>query len=473
MRRIKKPVFFVVFISILIFSVLTTIGIHHQYGDTKHTYIKGMNDIRWGIDIRGGVDVTFNPPAGYNASKEQLDAAKSVIEQRLVSLAITDSELYVDYNNDRIILRFPWKSDETDFNPEQAVKEIGETALLTFREGAEVDSAGLPSGITKTNVILEGKDIEKAYWSMRSDTKEYQVNLKFTKEGTEKFSQATAKLYPTRGQISIWMDETKISEPAVQAQISTGEAVIEGNKAKPFTADEVKALADKINSGSLPFKLETSSLNVISPTQGLGARDAMAISGLIAFILVAIFMMVTYKLTGVVSVIALIGQIFGSLAAVSGFFGFMPSFTLTLPGIAGIILSIGMGVDANVITNERIKEELRKGKSLDGSIGLGFERGFSAIFDGNITVIIVAIVLMGAFGPPDSAFAKLLYFVFFMFGPTTTGAIYSFGYTLIVGVVCNFVFGVTASRLMISSISKFKAFRNPRLYGGAKNNENL
>jgi len=464
-RRLKKPVFFIVAVSILIFGYLTMFGIHSQYGDIKTTYIKGTSDIRWGIDIRGGVDVTFTPPKGYNATNAEIDAVRAVIDQRLVSLNITDSDVYEDYKNDRLIVRFPWKSEEADFNPEQAVKEIGETALLTFREGHEIDDAGLPTGITATNIILEGKDVENASPEYNSETKQYIVSLKLTGDGAKKFAAATEKLAKTNGVISIWMDDICFSYPNVNEQIPDGKAEISGN----FTLDEVKTTANKINSGALPFKLETSSLNVISPSLGAGAKDAMAFSGLIAFILVSIFMVALYKLPGCVAVIALLGQVFGSLAAVSGFFGFLPSFTLTIPGLAGIILSIGMGVDANVITNERIKEEVRKGKTLDGSIGLGFERGFSAIFDGNITVIIVAVVLMGAFGPPDSLFTKILHPVFFMFGPSTAGTIYSFGFTLLAGVICNFIFGVTASRLMIASISKFKCFRNPRLYGGAKN----
>jgi len=468
-RRIKKPVFFVVLISILAFGYLSIFGIHTQYGDIKTTYIKGISDIRWGIDIRGGVDVTFTPPESIDATEAELDSAKAVIEQRLTSLSITDKELYVDYINDKIILRFPWKSDETDFDPEQAVKEIGETALLTFREGAEVDAAGLPTGITAENIILEGKDVSKATAAYNPEDKEYYVSLEFTDEGAEKFSTATAELSKTQGQISIWMDDVMFSAPSVQAHITDGKATITGNSASPFTIDEVKSLANKINSGSLPFKLESSNLNIISPTQGMGARDAMAISGLIAFVIVCLYITFTYKLPGFVASIALIGQVVGSLAAVSGFFGFMPSFTLTLPGIAGIILSIGMGVDANVITSERIKEELNKGKSLDGSIELGFKRAFTAIFDGNLTVILVALVLMGAFGPPDSWISKVLSPIFFMFGPSTAGTIYSFGYTLIVGVIANFIFGVTASRLMLASLSRFKGLRNKKLYGGAEN----
>ena len=260
------------------------------------------------------------------------------------------------------------------------------------------------------------------------------------------------------------MDDTVISYPSVNEAIPDGKAVISGS----FDADSAKALADKINSGALPFKLETSSFSTISPQLGAGALNAMVISGIIAFAAIAVFMIIIYRVPGFVAVIALIGQVAGTLAFISGYFGFMNSSILTIPGIAGIILAVGMGVDANVITFERIREEINAGKTLDGAIELGFKNAFSAILDGNVTMILVAIILMGAFGTPDSICAKILNFVFFMFGPSTAGTIYSFGFTLLTGVVLNLFFGVLCSRLMLASLSRFKAFRNIKLYGGKR-----
>ena len=183
-------------------------------------------------------------------------------------------------------------------------------------------------------------------------------------------------------------------------------------------------------------------------------------AGIIAFILVAVFMLIIFRLPGFVAVIALLGQVALSLAAVSGYFPAFSSFTMTLPGIAGIILSIGMGVDANIITATRVKEELWLGKTLDGAIEKGGESSFWAIFDGNITVIIVAVILMAVFGPSN--------ILSMIFGASTTGSIYSFGYTLLIGVIGNFIMGVTATRLMTKSLSRFKVFRNKWLFGGAK-----
>lgn len=471
MRKVKKPVFFIVFALIIIFAASVIFGVTTYYGDIKTVYVKGAQNIRFGIDIKGGVDVTFTPPDGIDAEDEQLDAAKEVIVQRMIKLGITDYESFIDYNNDRIIVRFPWKEGEANFDPEAAVKELGETAELTFREGYEVDDLGAPTGITAENIILVGSDVQEAYAAYIQDENnnlEWQVSLNLTDEGAKKFAEATARLAPTQGVISIWMDDTCFSYPTVQSVITEGRASI---SSPTFDAESAKSLADKINSGALPFKLVTASFSTISPSLGTGALEAMVIAGLIAFAFIAVFMIVLYRLPGAVAVVSLIGQVAGTLAFISGYFGFMNGSILTIPGIAGIILAVGMGVDANIITSERIKEELANGKTLDGSIESGFKRAFSAILDGNVTMILVAIILMGAFGTPDSIFAKLLHFVFFMFGPSTAGTIYSFGFTLLTGVALNLFFGVFCSRLMLASLSKFKAMRNPKLYGGGAANE--
>ena len=470
MAKIKKPVFFIVFALILAFAATVFFGVKTYYGDMETVYIKGIDNIRFGIDIKGGVDVTFTSPEDVDATEAQLDAAKEVIVQRMITLGITDYESYIDYNNDRIIVRFPWKESEKNFDPEAAVKELGETAQLTFREGYEVDELGNWKGVTAENVILVGADVKEAYAAYtQNDGGEmiWLVSLELTDEGAKKFGEATTRLAETQGVISIWMDETCFSYPTVQTAITDGRAQISGN----FDGESAKALADKINSGALPFKLVTSSFSTISPSLGAGALEAMVLAGVIAFAFIAVFMIFTYRLPGAVAVISLFGQVAGTLAFISGYFEFVAGSILTIPGIAGIILAVGMGVDANVITSERIKEELDNGKTLYGAIDSGFKRAFSAILDGNVTMILVAIILMGAFGTPDSIFSKMLHFAFFMFGPSTAGTIYSFGFTLLTGVALNLFFGVFCSRMMISSLSKFKIFKNPKLYGGGAKRE--
>ena len=452
-RKGKSWPLFVVAILIVLFSLTTIFGVSYTYGDTKNVYIKGASDIRFGIDIRGGVDVTFMPADDVDATDEQLAAAKTVIEDRLVGLGITDYESYVDNNKDRIIVRFPWKSDEADFNPQTAIDEIGTTAKMVFRKGSSATG----------EEILSGDDVASAS-AAYNETEGWVVQLKFNSTGASAFADATTELAASNGTISIWLDDNNISTATVNEAITGGEAIIKGK----FDQDSASTLANPINSGSLPFALSAESYSTISPTLGAKSLDVMVQAGIIAFLLVAVMMIVRYRLPGTIAVISLMGQVAATLAVVSGYFAVLPGSTLTLPGIAGIILGIGMGVDANVITAERIKEELSKNKTLEGAVKSGFKMGLTPIIDGNVTIVIVAAILMGAFGPTDGFWAKVFNPIFFWFGPSTAGTVYSFGFTLLTSVLLNFVFGVWATRVMIRGAVHFKPLRKAWLFGGKK-----
>ena len=464
MKKIGKSTFFIVVALIALFTASTITGLDYSFGDNTTTVVKGVDDIRLGIDIKGGVDVTFAPADDYDATEAQLDAATAIIKTRLASLGINDNEIYSDPQSDRIIVRFPWQAGESNFDPESAVKELGEMAELTFRKGTDADTDEEGNAVPTGEIVINGSDIDQAGYTQQPDeynNLEWVVTLKLNSEGAEKFGTATSELAGTQTPISIWMDNTMISAPSVNNAITNGNVVITGN----FTSESAKKLADQINSGALPFKIVTKSFKTISPTMGEGSLDAMLLAAAIAFAFIGVYMIVLYRVPGFVAVIALCGQVAGSLAAITGWFGFMPGATLTIPGIAGIILAVGMGVDANIITGERMKEELRSGKTLSSSINLAYKRAFSAILDGNITNVIIAVILMGAFGVPTSFFSKILNkFVFFMFGATAEGVVYSFGFTLLAGVICNFIFGVFASRVMVTSLSKMNG--NRVIYGG-------
>ncbi len=448
MKKVSKPVFFIVFLVILALAYTSICGVYGENGDFTITYIKGINDIRWGIDINGGVEAVFMPADGIDATESQMEDVKGILDMRLVSLNITDYEVYPDYGNDRITVLFPWKSDEENYDPDAAISELAATAQLTFRAGS--DSNG--------EVLLTGSDVQHASASYTqadgTSSPEYVVNLEFTNEGTAKFAEATTKYL--KQTISIWMDDQMISAPTVNSTVTNGKGVITGS----FDAASATQLANQINAGAMPFGLDIESYGTISPTLGSNSLQAMAVSALIALGFIFLFMLIMYRLPGFIAFIALVGQLALTVMAVSGYFPVFPSFTMTIPGIAGIILSIGMGVDANIITAERIKDELWTGKTLDGCIRNGTKGSFSAIFDGNITVIIVSLILILVFGPANIFSA--------IFGVSTTGLIYAFGYTLLVGVIGNFIMGVGASRLMLKSISGFKLLRNKRLYGGKK-----
>ena len=473
MKRTPKWAFFVVAVAILALCVTSILGVYTTYGDRQDTIIRGIKDIRWGIDIQGGVDVVYGPSdKDAKVEAKDLDAIKAIIEQRLVSRNITDYEAYTDASSKQVIVRFPWAS--TTETAEQAAAWLGQTGMLEFRIGKETDDNGNPTG----KLVLNGNDVKSAstaYQPVDEKGTSYEnvVVLKLNDSGKSKFVKATKEQAANKGVISIWLDFGEeyakqngtsryqlVSTPTVNEEISTGEAVITGSG----TADEAKELADMINSGAMPFGIQVVSLGSTSATMGAGALSAMGIAGIIAMIAVCIMMIVLYRLPGLVAAIALCGQMALTIAAISGYFGFMNSFTMTLPGVAGLILSIGIGVDCNVITAEAIRDELRGGKTIDSAIRSGSKGSFWAIFDGNITVLIVAAVLMGVFGSSDSLFGW-----FFSWLPVSpTGSVYSFGYTLLVGVFTNFVMGMGLSRIMLRSISRLKIFRNPWFYGGER-----
>ena len=459
MKRTPKWAFFIVTVLILVLSYTSLFGVYASYGDRTDTVIRGVGDIRWGIDIRGGVDVTFGPvDEGIKPTANQLDGVKIIIEQRLVSKNITDYEAYTDEANSQVIVRFPWAN--TEETPEEAVKEIGQTAMLAFYIGNDTDDNGKPSG----KLVLDGDDIESATAAYQATDEqatsyEYVVQLKLKESGKKAFAEATKQQAANKGTISIWLDNEMISNPTVNDAITTGEAIISGSFE---TYEDAQQLADLITSGALPFVIEAKSLGSISPTMGSNALKAMGIAAAIAMVLVFVMMVAIYRLPGLVAGIALFGQMALSVAAISGYFAVFNSFTMTLPGVAGLILSIGIGVDCNVITAESIRDEIRAGKTIDSAIRAGSKNSFWAIFDGNITVLIVAAVLMGVFGSGNGLFSML----FSWFPPSTTGSVYSFGYTLLIGVITNFIMGIWLSRVMLRSVSRLKIFRNPWLYGG-------
>ncbi len=383
--------------------------------------IKGIFDMRFGIDIRGGVEAIFEPQnLDRKPTTQELESAREVIESRMDSQNIADREVTVDKEAGYIIVQFPWKSGETDFNPEDAISELGEMAELTFKD---------PDG----TVLIQGKDVEKAtpQTNTSNGIKTYVVALSFNSNGSKLFEDATGKLIGKR--IGIYMDNNLISNPTVQNQISGGQAVITGMQ----NYEEAKALAEKINAGALPFSLKTTNFSTISPSLGNNALSIMVYAGLAAFIVICLFMIVFYKMPGIVACVTLLLQMVIQMLAVS-----IPQYTLTLPGIAGIILTLGMAVDTNIIISERISDELKKGSSVKGAVVSGYKNAFSSVLDGNVTTAIVAVILM-------------------IFG---SGTMLSFGYTLLVGMVVNLLIGVSVSKHMILSMIQSDFWRNEKWF---------
>ena len=420
--KVNRATFFIVLGLTLVITWIAFFGLHIPLGDQMAINIPGANQMRFGIDIRGGVDAVYQP-VGLDRvpTADELESARAIIEVRLDQKNILDRDVTVDRTNGDIIVRFPWKSTETEFNPQKAISELGQTAKLTFR-----DSDG--------NVLVDGSHVTKSVVASNGEGG-YDVALTFDAEGKTLFADATTRLI---GQpIAIYMDEAMISEPIVQSAITDGQGVITNNKVGNESLADASDLAQKIAAGALPFSMEARNYSTISPTLGAGALDIMVTAGIIAFLIISILLILYYKLPGVVACIALLIQVAGQLLALS-----IPQISLTLPGIAGIILSIGMGVDANIIIGERISEEIKSGRKTHTAIAAGFKNAFSSVFDGNITVMIVAIILM-------------------VLG---SGAMLSFAYSLLTGVLLNFLAGVTASNLMMRSLSRFPNLAKESLY---------
>lgn len=424
--------FFSVIAVIVVLTLLLAFGI-------PSIGIPDISNMRTGIDIRGGISTTLYPdlPEGQKPSESELESAKVIIQKRLDGQGIFDRSITSEPENGRIIIDIPYKPGEKDFNPQRAVEEIGKTALLTFQEVDEEKFDGyLENGAKKYlptgKIIITGKNVADAYPVMDPQTREINVVLKLDGEGKDKFAEATERLI--KKPIAIFMDDQLIVAPTVQEKITQGEARITGQA----DAEEAGELAATIKAGALPFRLVPKEINSITPTLGEGALRVMINAGIVSFILVCLFMIIYYRLPGILADIALFGLVVIQLAVLLWL-----RISLTLPGIAGIILSIGMGVDANVIIFERIKEELRSGKTLRASIDLGFKRAFSAILDSNVTTLISAIVLY-ALG---------------------TGPIKGFAVTLFTGVFLSFFTAVTASRIMLKSVADIDIAKNRWLYG--------
>lgn len=422
----EKIGFFIVAVLIAVVALLAIFGLTVN----GKTYVNSAKNIRFGIDIKGGVSATFKAAdENVTPTPEQLEAAKVIIETRLDSQNILDRNVTLDTANGNILVEFPWAADEKDFDPAAAIKELGETAELSFWL-VKTDESTMETKKLEEAPILTGanvKNCEAGYFEGQ-----YLVSLEFDDTGKQLFAAAT-KAHKNE-QIGIYMDETLLSAPVVQEEITDGMAQISGN----FTAEEVKTLSDRIKAGALPFALTSTNFSSISATLGEGALNIMINAGIIAFIIICLFMILYYRLPGFVAAINLVLQISGQLLIFSTL-----GLTMTLPGIAGIILAIGMSVDSNIIISETIKDELRNNKTVKGSVIGGYSRAFTAVMDCNVTTAIVAVLLL-------------------ILG---TGSMLSFGYTLLIGIIMNFCLGIISSKIMTQSLISFKGLSKPWLLG--------
>lgn len=383
------------------------------------------NGIKKGLDIAGGSSITYEAVTGAVITKQQADTVKAVLRKRLDGVGFTEASVSSAQGDKRYIVEIPQVT-----NPEEAVRLLGNTAELKFVDPDK-------------NLVLSGKDVKEAkseYQKLSENSApQHYVSLTLNTEGVAKFAEATKRLSTQaegKNYIAIMLDEKEISRPRVKSEINSEKCIIEGG----FNAESAKELASTIRAGQLPFKLKEVALSSVGATLGDKALQSSLQAALIALILVMIYMMAFYRLPGLIASVALVGYT-ALLSLLLGIF----QINLTLPGMAGIVLTIGVAVDANVVIFERIKDELTLGKTLRAAVDAGFNRAFSAILDSNVTTLIAGFVLM-------------------WFG---TGPIKGFAITLIMGIITSLFTAVVVSRFLLEQMIGLN-IKNVWLYGGKR-----
>lgn len=375
-------------------------------------------NIKLGLDLAGGVSITYQAVGEETPSAEDMADTIYKLQKRVEGYS-TEAEVYQE-GADRINIEIPGVTDANAI-----LEELGKPGSLQFQT---MDGA----------VVLEGTDVADARAGSTTDqltgNKKYVVELTLTDEGTTKFAVATGA--NVGNQIAIVYDGEIISAPTVQQQITGGTAQITGD----FTYEEAEQLASTIRIGGLSLELQELRSNVVGAKLGAEAIATSLKAGMIGFALVVLFMILAYRLMGLAAGIALTAYVGLTMGLLNGF-----NMTLTLPGIAGIILSIGMAVDANVIIFARIREELATGKTVKSSMKIGFQKALSAIVDGNITTLIAALVLA-------------------MKG---SGSVKGFAQTLALGIVVSMFTALVVTRLVLQALYAL-GLKDVKLYGMAK-----
>lgn len=378
--------------------------------------IGSAKNITLGLDLAGGVSITYQAK-DKNPTSEQMSDTIYKLQKRVEQYS-TEATVYQE-GDDRINIEIPGVTDAN-----KILDELGNPGSLVFQ-----DSEG--------NVVLEGTDVKTASAKTTQDemnNKEYIVELILTKDGTDKFAKATAENLGK--QIAIVYDGKTISNPVVQSEIDGGQAYIDGMA----SYEEAENLASTIRIGGLQLELEELRSNVVGAQLGEEAISTSLLAGAIGLAIVLVFMCIVYLLPGFASSIALIIYTGLTLVLLNAF-----NITLTLPGIAGIVLSIGMAVDANVIIFARVREELAAGRAVKSALRIGFQKALSAIIDGNITTLIAALVL----------------------GLKGTGSVKGFAQTLALGVVVSMFTALFITRIIIFSLYAI-GFRDVKFYGAKK-----
>ncbi|MDK2816404.1 MAG: preprotein translocase subunit SecD [Moorella sp. (in: firmicutes)] len=380
--------------------------------------------MKLGLDLRGGVYILIQAQSTpeHTVTSEDMAALERIMRDRVDQLGIAEPVIQRE-GSDRLIIQLAGVN-----NPEEAVKMIGKTALLEFKT-------------SDGQVVVSGKDLKDARAVIDQQSREPEITLKFNAEGTKKFAETTQKLVSSysRGDpkrhIAIYLDNQLLTNPHVDEAIPSGEAVIRGGFA---SFQEAANLAALLRGGALPVPVQIIERRAVGPTLGADSLAKSKTAIIAGLVLIALFMLVVYRLPGLVADFSLIIYALIVLVVLWAL-----KATLTLPGIAGLLLSVGMAVDANIIIYERLKEELRNGKTLRAAVDAGFKRAFTTIFDANATTVLAALVL---------------YFL-------GSGTVRGFAVTLSLGIVASMFTAITLTRFLLHQVISVPAFQKLWLYG--------
>ncbi len=455
MKKSTGIISFIILLALTAGMIYTAI---FGLGDNKSGAASSIN---LGLDLAGGVSITYEVVGEETPSQTELDDTIYKLKKRVETYS-TESQVYQEGSN-RITIEIPGESDAN-----QVLKEIGTPGQLYFIEetnsneevnyflGFEVDEDGnmsdysymlnLPIEDIEANgsIMLSGTDVEDAKAGTTTDefgNSQFVVELSMTSEGTKKFADATTKAYEKGESLAIYYDGELISVPMVNSPITDGKAWISGME----SFEEAANLATSIRIGGLSLELAELRSQVVGAQLGAEAISSSLLAGAIGLALVILFMIVVYRIPGVVASISLFFYTALMVVMLDSF-----SITLTLSGIAGIILSIGMAVDANVIIFARIREEIATGKTVKSSIKQGFSKALSAILDGNITTLIAAAVL----------------------GFMGTGSVKGFAQTLALGIVLSMFTSLVITRVLLYFVHAM-GFENEKFYGVAKERKTI
>jgi preprotein translocase subunit SecD len=379
-------------------------------GSPSEREVSGPLGLKLGLDLQGGVHLIYEAE-GESPTKSQMEGVLNIIERRVNAFGVAEPSIQLMGTN-RLLIQLPGVE-----NIEEAKRLIGRTAQLEFKERDCLDPSC--SQFEDQDIGLTGELLESAYWSRDNTTGKPIVNLKFNSKGASIFADTTTRIAGSGDRIAIFLDDEEMLAPVAQNAIFGGEAIITGD----FTVERVQTIAIQLESGRLPVPIRVIQENDVDATLGTDALQKSLQAGYIGFGLVILFMILYYRIPGFISALALISYV----ALVLAIFKLIP-ITLTLAGIAGFILSVGMAVDANILIFERMKEELRTGRTLLASIDMGFNRAWPSIRDSNVSTFITCGIL-------------------FWFGSR-------FGASLVTGFAVSLFIGVAVSMFSAIMISK-------------------